>query len=157
MIRALRNFYFIHIINTQGTIDYNYNELLTNQEYEYVNMMIDEDFVNFIHNLYDPKEFNNRCSKENYENKIKHKYQHILKVKDQIDYITNETLNIEMNILENNKKSEKNIKYIPGLFKLVKGVRDIEKAMSYEPNPRILFDNELKKKKTLRPAQIEKV
>ena len=43
------------------------------------------------------------------------------------------------------------VEIIPGLFKLVKGVRDIEKAMSYDPCPRILFDNELKKKKTLRP------
>ena len=38
---------------------------------------------------------------------------------------------------------EKNIRYIPGLFKLVKGVRDIERSMSYEPGPRILFKNEL--------------
>ena len=40
----------------------------------------------------------------------------------------------------------------PGLFKLVKGVRDIEKAMSYKVGPRILFENELKKKETLRPT-----
>jgi N-acetylneuraminate synthase len=45
------------------------------------------------------------------------------------------------------------VEIIPGLFKLVKGVRDIEKAMSYEPCPRILFENELKKKKTLRPSK----
>jgi N-acetylneuraminate synthase len=43
------------------------------------------------------------------------------------------------------------VEIIPGLFKLVKGVRDIEKAMSYDVGPRILFDNELKKKTTLRP------
>jgi N-acetylneuraminate synthase len=43
------------------------------------------------------------------------------------------------------------VEIIPGLFKLVKGIRDIEKAMSYEIGPRILFDNELKKKETLRP------
>ena len=43
------------------------------------------------------------------------------------------------------------VEIIPGLFKLVKGVRDIEKSMIYEEGPRILFDNELKKKKTLRP------
>lgn len=41
----------------------------------------------------------------------------------------------------------------PGLFKLVRGVRDIERAMYYEPGPRILFDNELKKKETLRPKK----
>ena len=39
----------------------------------------------------------------------------------------------------------------PGLFKLVTGVRNIELAMKYEPGERILFDNELKKKATLRP------
>ena len=39
----------------------------------------------------------------------------------------------------------------PGLFKLVKGIRDIEKAITYEPGPRILFENELKKRETLRP------
>jgi N-acetylneuraminate synthase len=43
------------------------------------------------------------------------------------------------------------IEIIPGLFKLVKGIRDIEKAMQYDIGPRILFDNELKKKDTLRP------
>jgi len=43
------------------------------------------------------------------------------------------------------------VEIVPGLFKLVKGVRDIEKAMQYEPGRRILFDNELKKKETLRP------
>ena len=43
------------------------------------------------------------------------------------------------------------VEIVPGLFKLVKGIRDIEKAMQYEPGPRILFDNELKKKETLRP------
>jgi len=43
------------------------------------------------------------------------------------------------------------VEIVPGLFKLVKGVRDIERAMQYEPGPRILFDNELKKKETLRP------
>lgn len=37
-----------------------------------------------------------------------------------------------------------------GLFKLVKGIRDIELAMSYEPCERILFDGELNKRKTLR-------
>jgi len=45
------------------------------------------------------------------------------------------------------------IEIIPGLFKLVKGVRDIEKAMIYEEGPRILFENELKKKETLRPIK----
>ena len=43
------------------------------------------------------------------------------------------------------------VEIIPGLFKLVKGIRDIEKAMMYEPGPRILFKNELIKKETLRP------
>jgi N-acetylneuraminate synthase len=43
------------------------------------------------------------------------------------------------------------IEIVPGLFKLVKGVRDIEKALMYDEGPRILFDNELKKKETLRP------
>jgi N-acetylneuraminate synthase len=43
------------------------------------------------------------------------------------------------------------VEIVPGLFKLVKGVRDIEKAMKYESGPRILFENELKKKETLRP------
>jgi N-acetylneuraminate synthase len=37
-----------------------------------------------------------------------------------------------------------------GLFKLVKGIRDIEKAMAYEPSERILFEGELNKRKTLR-------
>jgi N-acetylneuraminate synthase len=37
-----------------------------------------------------------------------------------------------------------------GLFKLVKGIRDIEKAMQYEPQERILFSGELNKRKTLR-------
>lgn len=37
-----------------------------------------------------------------------------------------------------------------GLFKLVKGIRDIEKSMQYEPRERILFDGELNKRKTLR-------
>lgn len=37
-----------------------------------------------------------------------------------------------------------------GLFKLVKGIRDIEQAMKYEPQERILFDGELNKRKTLR-------
>jgi N-acetylneuraminate synthase len=46
------------------------------------------------------------------------------------------------------------IEIVPGLFKLVKGVRDIEKAMMYEEGPRILFNNELKKKDTLRPNKI---
>lgn len=43
------------------------------------------------------------------------------------------------------------IEIVPGLFKLVKGIRTIEKAFSHPPGPRILFDNELKKKSTLRP------
>ncbi len=43
------------------------------------------------------------------------------------------------------------VEIIPGLFKLVKGIRDIEKAIQYKPAPRILFNNELKKKETLRP------
>lgn len=37
-----------------------------------------------------------------------------------------------------------------GLFKLVKGIRDIEDAMSYKPQERILFSGELNKRKTLR-------
>ena len=45
------------------------------------------------------------------------------------------------------------VEIIPGLFKLVKGVRDIEKAMAYPVGPRILFENELKKKTTLRPTK----
>jgi N-acetylneuraminate synthase len=43
------------------------------------------------------------------------------------------------------------VEIVPGLFKLVRGIRDIEKAIYYPPGPRILFDNELKKKETLRP------
>ena len=43
------------------------------------------------------------------------------------------------------------IEIIPGLFKLVKATRDIEKAFKYPVGPRILFSNELKKKETLRP------
>ena len=43
------------------------------------------------------------------------------------------------------------VEIIPGLFKLVKGVRDIEKAMKYPEGPRILFENEKQKKETLRP------
>ena len=37
-----------------------------------------------------------------------------------------------------------------GLLKLVKGIRDIEKATQYEPGPRIQFEGENEKKKTLR-------
>lgn len=37
-----------------------------------------------------------------------------------------------------------------GLFKLVKGVRDIEKAIQFCPRPRILFDSENNKKISLR-------
>jgi N-acetylneuraminate synthase len=37
-----------------------------------------------------------------------------------------------------------------GLFKLVKGIRDIEEAMKYPEGKRILFDKELKKKESLR-------
>lgn len=37
-----------------------------------------------------------------------------------------------------------------GLFKLVKGIRDIEQAMQYEPQPRIQFESENEKKKSLR-------
>ena len=43
------------------------------------------------------------------------------------------------------------VEIIPGLFKLVKGIRDIEKAMMYEEGPRILFQKELVKKDSLRP------
>lgn len=43
------------------------------------------------------------------------------------------------------------IEIVPGLFKLVKASRDIEKAFKYPVGPRILFNNELKKKETLRP------
>jgi hypothetical protein len=32
----------------------------------------------------------------------------------------------------------------------VKGIRDIEKAMQYPPQPRILFEKELEKRDTLR-------
>jgi N-acetylneuraminate synthase len=45
------------------------------------------------------------------------------------------------------------VEIIPGLFKLVNGVRNIEKAMAYDEGPRILFDNELKKKTSLRPTK----
>lgn len=37
-----------------------------------------------------------------------------------------------------------------GLFKLVRGIRDIEKATQYEPQQRLLFKGELNKRKTLR-------
>lgn len=37
-----------------------------------------------------------------------------------------------------------------GCFKLIKAIRDIEKATKYKPAPRILFDSELAKRKTLR-------
>ena len=37
-----------------------------------------------------------------------------------------------------------------GLFKLVKGIRDIEKASQYEPGPRMQFEKENIKKKSLR-------
>ncbi len=37
-----------------------------------------------------------------------------------------------------------------GLFKLVKGIRDCEKSMSYEPQPRILFQGENAKRESLR-------
>lgn len=37
-----------------------------------------------------------------------------------------------------------------GLYKLVKGIRDIEMALKYKPQERILFKNELDKKKVLR-------
>jgi N-acetylneuraminate synthase len=45
------------------------------------------------------------------------------------------------------------VEIIPGLFKLVKGIRDIEKAMIYEEGPRILFEKELIKKDSLRPPK----
>ncbi len=45
------------------------------------------------------------------------------------------------------------VEIVPGLFKLVRGVRDIEKAIQYEPQPRILFEAELAKKVTLRPTK----
>lgn len=38
-----------------------------------------------------------------------------------------------------------------GLIKLVKGIRDIEKATQYEPGPRRQFEGENSKKKSLRP------
>ncbi len=44
------------------------------------------------------------------------------------------------------------VQIIPGLFKLVRATRDIEKSLKYPPGPRILFKNELKKKETLRPT-----
>ena len=37
-----------------------------------------------------------------------------------------------------------------GLIKLVKGIRSIEKAMKYEPGPRLLFEGEKSKKDSLR-------
>jgi hypothetical protein len=37
-----------------------------------------------------------------------------------------------------------------GLFKLVKGIRDIEMAIKYEPSDRILFDGEKVKRDSLR-------
>ena len=40
-----------------------------------------------------------------------------------------------------------------GLFKLVKGVRDIEKACKYESGPRIEFEGEQTKKKSLRKTK----
>lgn len=45
------------------------------------------------------------------------------------------------------------VEIVNGLFKFVKGVRTIEKCFLYPPGPRILFDNELKKKETLRPKK----
>jgi N-acetylneuraminate synthase len=45
------------------------------------------------------------------------------------------------------------VEIVNGLFKFVKGVRTIEKCFLYQPGPRILFDNELKKKETLRPTK----
>jgi len=45
------------------------------------------------------------------------------------------------------------VEIVPGLFKLVKGIRDIEKAMTYPPGPRIMFQKEEKKKETLRPKK----
>lgn len=42
------------------------------------------------------------------------------------------------------------VQIIPGLFKLVKAVRDVEKAMQYKAVPRILFNSEFKKRETLR-------
>ena len=37
-----------------------------------------------------------------------------------------------------------------GIYKLVKGIRDIEEATKYEPQERMLFDGELSKRKSLR-------
>ena len=45
------------------------------------------------------------------------------------------------------------VEIVNGLFKFVKGVRTIEKCYLYPPGPRILFDNELKKRDTLRPIK----
>lgn len=45
------------------------------------------------------------------------------------------------------------VEIVNGLFKFVKGVRTIEKCFLYPPGPRILFENELKKKETLRPKK----
>ncbi len=45
------------------------------------------------------------------------------------------------------------VEIVPGLFKLVRGVRDIEKAIQYQPQPRILFEAELAKKASLRPTK----
>ena len=38
-----------------------------------------------------------------------------------------------------------------GLIKLVKGIRDIEKATQYEPGPRRQFEGENSKRLSLRP------
>lgn len=38
----------------------------------------------------------------------------------------------------------------PGMFKLIKGIREIEKALKYSPQERKLFESELIKRKTLR-------
>ena len=43
------------------------------------------------------------------------------------------------------------VEIVPGLFKFVKGVRTIEKCYLYPAGPRILFNNELIKRETLRP------
>lgn len=45
------------------------------------------------------------------------------------------------------------VEIVPGLFKLVKGVRDIEKAMQYPAGPRLNFKNEDSKKDSLRPKK----
>ena len=37
-----------------------------------------------------------------------------------------------------------------GLIKLVKGIRDIEKALAYEPQPRVQFESESIKRRSLR-------